>query len=66
MVTLAMRVEATSLMLIRATSRSSSIRSTCGRKARPTVVRLTLRVVRSNSLTLSADSSFSIRRLRAG
>src|SRR5450830_1804889 len=66
MVTSPIRVEATLLMPIRAMSRSSRMRSTCGRKARPTMVRLTRRVVRSNSFTPRAVSSFSMRRLSGG
>ncbi|MNS10118.1 hypothetical protein D3C72_416250 [compost metagenome] len=60
------RVDATSLMPNKATSRSSSKRSTLGMNPRPAWVRLTLRVVRSKSLTPRASSSFSMRRLSAG
>ena len=44
---------------------SSSERALCA-KSRPTAVRLTRRVVRSNSRTPSATSSFATRRLSAG
>ncbi|OWW20042.1 hypothetical protein AYR66_11595 [Noviherbaspirillum denitrificans] len=58
--------DATSRMLSSESSRSSSKARAFFEKSRPTAVRLTLRVVRSNRRMPSAASSFSTRRLRAG